>query len=85
MATSRHQVSKNPVHVLVVDDELAIRDMIAFSLEREGMEVTAAADAGEALVAISEKRPRSRSHGLDDARCQRVGADSPSPQGFVYV
>jgi two-component system phosphate regulon response regulator PhoB len=50
-------VSKNQLNVLVVDDELAIRDMITFSLEREGMQVSGAADAGEALVAISENRP----------------------------
>lgn len=44
-------------HILVVDDESSIRDMITFALERAGMECAAAADANEALVAINEKRP----------------------------
>ncbi len=43
--------------VLVVDDESAIRDMIEFSLRRAGMDVRGAADAREALAAISEDRP----------------------------
>src|SRR5210317_259849 len=50
-------VSTNQPNVLVVDDEAAIRDMIQFALERAKMDVQTAADAQQALVRISEKRP----------------------------
>jgi two-component system phosphate regulon response regulator PhoB len=50
-------VNSNPVRVLVVDDEAAIREMIQFSLRRSGMEVEGAADAREALAAVSEHTP----------------------------
>ena len=43
--------------VLVVDDEMAIRDMIAFALDRAGMQVQVAADAREALDSITRQRP----------------------------
>lgn len=43
--------------VLVVDDEAAIREMIEFALKKAGMQVQLAANAHEALVAISEQRP----------------------------
>lgn len=43
--------------VLVIDDELAIREMIQFALRRAGMEVSGAADAREALTRISEHKP----------------------------
>jgi two-component system phosphate regulon response regulator PhoB len=44
-------------NVLVVDDEPAIREMIAFALQRQGMSVQLAGDAHEALVAINSQRP----------------------------
>lgn len=44
-------------HILVVDDEPAIRDMITFALERAEMTCESAADAHEALVKINENRP----------------------------
>ncbi len=50
-------MSTNPPQVLVVDDEAAIREMIAFALERAGMQVQLAADAREALESISRLRP----------------------------
>jgi len=50
-------VSTNQPHVLVVEDEAAIREMIAFALERAGMQVQLAADSREALASISEQRP----------------------------
>jgi len=50
-------VSTNQPDVLVVDDEAAIREMIAFALERAGMHVQLAADAREALESISKHRP----------------------------
>jgi len=44
-------------HVLVVEDELAIREMIAFALRKADFRVTLAADAQEALVAIADASP----------------------------
>jgi len=48
--------SSGPI-VLVVEDEAAIRDMIAFALERAGMQARLAADAQEALLSINAQRP----------------------------
>ena len=45
------------ISILVVDDEMAIRDMIAQSLRREGFIVITAADASEAKAAIVDQRP----------------------------
>lgn len=50
-------MNKKQPAVLIVDDEAAIRDMIRFALERAGMSVCCAANAHEALLSISEKRP----------------------------
>jgi len=51
------KVSSVEPTVLVVEDEAAIRDMIAFALDRAGMQVQLAGDAQEALVSINKKRP----------------------------
>lgn len=50
-------MTDNKTLVLVVDDDAAIRDMIRFALEKAGMAVQTAANAKEALIHISEKRP----------------------------
>jgi two-component system phosphate regulon response regulator PhoB len=50
-------VSTTQPHVLVVDDEAAIREMIGFALDRAGMRADLAADAREALEAINRQRP----------------------------
>ena len=50
-------MSLNQTQVLVVDDESAIREMIAFALDRAGMQVQVASDAKEALVSITRQRP----------------------------
>jgi two-component system phosphate regulon response regulator PhoB len=50
-------VSTNQPQVLVVEDEAAIREMIAFALERAGMRVQLAADSRQALASISQNRP----------------------------
>jgi two-component system phosphate regulon response regulator PhoB len=50
-------MSSLQANVLVVDDEPAIREMIAFALQRQGMGVQLACDAHEALLAINNKRP----------------------------
>jgi two-component system, OmpR family, phosphate regulon response regulator PhoB len=43
--------------VLVVEDEEAISQLLAYNLEREGFRVDVAPDGDEALVAVSEARP----------------------------
>ncbi|PJK11308.1 phosphate regulon transcriptional regulatory protein PhoB [Lysobacteraceae bacterium NML08-0793] len=43
--------------ILIVDDEPAIRDMLAFALRRENYQVQQAADAAEALAAIHRSAP----------------------------
>ncbi len=43
--------------ILVVEDESAIRDMIAFALRRAGLEPVTAADAREAQSCIAERVP----------------------------
>jgi len=50
-------VSTDQPQVLVVEDEAAIREMIAFALERAGMKAHLAADSREALDSISQHRP----------------------------
>jgi two-component system phosphate regulon response regulator PhoB len=44
-------------HILVVEDEKPIRDMIAFGLRRAGFEVLEAEDATAARGAIADRRP----------------------------
>lgn len=44
-------------HILIVEDENAIRDMVAFALRREGMHPIHAADTREAQMAIGERVP----------------------------
>src|ERR1044072_737918 len=45
------------LEVLVVDDEVDIRDLVAGVLEDEGYAVRSAADSTSALDAIDERRP----------------------------
>src|SRR5690606_41099336 len=44
-------------HILIVEDEPAIRDMVAFALRKAGMEAMHAVDARAAQTAISERVP----------------------------
>ena len=44
-------------HILVVEDERPIREMIAFGLRRAGYEVAEAEDCREARTAIADQRP----------------------------
>lgn len=44
-------------HILVVEDEAPIRDMVRFALERKGLSVAEAADVQEARLAIASRRP----------------------------
>jgi PAS domain S-box-containing protein len=45
------------LRILVVDDEEDIRELVAFVLEQSGAEVTVAASADEALVALNQSVP----------------------------
>ena len=44
-------------HILIVEDETAIRDMVAFALRKAGMEAMHAPDARAAQTAIGERVP----------------------------
>jgi two-component system alkaline phosphatase synthesis response regulator PhoP len=44
-------------HILVVDDEPAIQELVRFTLEREGFRVTGASDGWEALLVARRERP----------------------------
>ena len=44
-------------HILIVEDEKPIRDMIAFSLRRNGFEVSEAPDVNQARARIANSRP----------------------------
>ena len=44
-------------HILIVEDEKPIRDMIAFGLRRAGYEVAEAEDTTEARARIADRRP----------------------------
>lgn len=44
-------------HVLVVEDEAAVRDMIRFAVQRAGFSVEVAANGREARLAVADNRP----------------------------
>ena len=44
-------------HILVVEDESALVEMLRYNLEKEGFRVSAATDGEEALTAVSEQSP----------------------------
>lgn len=44
-------------HILLVEDEPAIREMIRFALQREGYEVAEAGDVSEARTCLANSRP----------------------------
>ncbi|MFZ2029534.1 MAG: phosphate regulon transcriptional regulator PhoB [Vitreimonas sp.] len=44
-------------HVLVVEDEAALADLLKYNLEKEGYQVRVAVDGEEALVAAEERSP----------------------------
>lgn len=46
-----------PAQILVVEDETAIREMIAFALSRAGYEIAAAADVPQAQLAVAARLP----------------------------
>lgn len=46
-----------PKHILHIDDEIAIREVLAESLSEQGYRVTSVAGADEAMAAISREKP----------------------------
>lgn len=48
---------QEPTHVLVVDDDARMRQVMCWALEDEGYSVAAAADAEEAVAAAAGRRP----------------------------
>jgi two-component system phosphate regulon response regulator PhoB len=46
-----------PTHVLVVEDEEALAQLLKYNLEKEGYRVTVSGDGEEALVAADENKP----------------------------
>src|SRR5258706_8196263 len=46
-----------PKHILIVEDERPIREMIAFGLKRAGFEVREAEDSRSARSALADRRP----------------------------
>lgn len=74
------------MHILVVDDDQAVRDSLARSLQYSGYEVTTAGDGVEALARLSASRPDAvimdvmmpRLDGLETTRMLRsTGNDVP--------
>ncbi|MDN5790052.1 MAG: response regulator transcription factor [Micrococcales bacterium] len=71
--------------VLVVDDDLALAEMLGIVLRNEGLEVTHCADGAEALAAFRESRPDLvlldlMLPGLDGMEvCRRIRAESGVP------
>jgi len=47
----------NPTHVLVVEDEAALAELLKYNLEKEGYQVRLAMDGEEAMVAADERAP----------------------------
>jgi two-component system, OmpR family, phosphate regulon response regulator PhoB len=47
----------NAATILIIEDEAAIREMIAYALRRAGFEAVEVADADEALVEVTEANP----------------------------
>ena len=70
-----------PTHILIVDDDPHIRELLAFALGKAGMSVAEAADGEDALTAIARRMPdlmlldinMPRLNGLD--LCRRLRAE----------
>jgi two-component system phosphate regulon response regulator PhoB len=58
-------------HVLIIEDEESIREMMRFSLERADFRTSVAGDAVAARTAIVEARPDLVLLGLDAAGYER--------------
>ena len=65
--------------VLVIEDEEAISQLLAYNLQKEGFTVATSADGDEALIAVDEDEARPGAARLDAA--ERLGhrALPPAP------
>ncbi|MFZ9633405.1 MAG: response regulator, partial [Alphaproteobacteria bacterium] len=50
-------MSQHKLHVLVVEDEASLVELLRYNLEKEGFRVTAANDGEEALALLKEGKP----------------------------
>ncbi|MBM3479664.1 MAG: phosphate regulon transcriptional regulatory protein PhoB [Alphaproteobacteria bacterium] len=50
-------MSQHKLHVLVVEDEVSLVELLRYNLEKEGFRVTAANDGEEALALLKEGKP----------------------------
>ena len=58
--------------LLVVDDDLAMREMLVSLFEERGFSVDQAASADEALERLGDVRCHRRARATRDGRCQRL-------------
>jgi DNA-binding NtrC family response regulator len=56
MAAIRQKAEATPIHLLIVDDDETLRQTMARRFQRDGMSVTCAADAEEALAKTGHQR-----------------------------
>ncbi len=59
--------------VLIVEDEPAIQELIAYTCESSGMEVRRASNVAEARKMLEAKNPGHHSFRLDASRLLRIG------------
>jgi len=72
-----------PAHVLVVDDDERMRQVMSWALEDEGYSVVTAADASQAVAAAAGRRPAVvvLDYGLPDGDGARVARDLRAATG----
>ena len=69
---ARRDRGDEPTHILVVDDEARIREVVQYALEREGFDVTSVDDGRAPLAAIARRRRRPRRARRDAPRARRA-------------
>ena len=78
--------------VLVVEDEEAISQLLAYNLTKEGFIVEVSADGGEALIAVDEAKPDlvlmdwmlPNVSGVELCRRMRMGAETRDGDMLIY-
>jgi len=81
--------SMRPRHVLVVDDEKRIREVVTYALQKDGFRVSEAADAEQALLLAEREMPELAVldvmlPGIDGLElCRRLRARAPLPILFL--
>lgn len=80
-------------HILIVDDDPHIRDLLVFAVEKAGMTTDQAEDGEAALVRIAERTPdlavldinMPRLDGLDLCRQLRASADATADMPILFL